>query len=286
MKIHEECLPCLVNQAIRTAKMLQLDDRESLYQKIFQQMSRIDFSRTNPEIIGENFRLIKAHCRCDDPYREMKAFYNRRFLQQMHFFEEKITTFSTAVKHAILANIIDFNPAHDRVEADIRHAFAREDDMQLTVDDTENLLQDIRRARTILYLGDNCGEICFDKLLIRYIRKENPDCKVYFAVRGEAVVNDNTMEDALSVGMDEVAEVVSNGDSSLGTVLPRVSASFRAVYDTADVVIAKGQANYESLSEEETNIYFLLMAKCPVMAACVGVPEKALVCMQNRKEKS
>lgn len=286
MKIHEECLPCLVNQAIRTAKMLQLDDRESLYQKIFQQMSRIDFSRTNPEIIGENFRLIKAHCRCDDPYREMKAFYNRRFLQQMHFFEEKITTFSTAVKHAILANIIDFNPAHDRVEADIRHAFAREDDMQLTVDDTENLLQDIRRARTILYLGDNCGEICFDKLLIRYIRKENPDCKVYFAVRGEAVVNDNTMEDALSVGMDEVAEVVSNGDSSLGTVLPRVSASFRAVYDTADVVIAKGQANYESLSEEEKNIYFLLMAKCPVMAACVGVPEKALVCMQNRKEKS
>ena len=91
MKIHEECLPCLVNQAIRTAQMLQLEDRESLYQKIFQHMSRMDFSRTNPEIIGENFRLIKAHCRCDDPYRETKAFYNRRFLQQMPYFEEKIT---------------------------------------------------------------------------------------------------------------------------------------------------------------------------------------------------
>lgn len=286
MKIHEECLPCLVNQAIRTAQMLQLEDRESLYQKIFQHMSRMDFSRTNPEIIGENFRLIKAHCRCDDPYRETKDFYNRRFLQQMPYFEEKITTFSAAVKHAILANIIDFNPVHGRVEENIRLTFAQAEEMKLTVDDTENLLQDIRRAGTILYLGDNCGEICFDKLLIRHIRKVNPGCKVFFAVRGEAVVNDNTMEDALFVGMDEAAEVISNGDSSLGTVLPRVSASFRVVYDAADVVIAKGQANYESLSEEEKNIYFLLMVKCPVMAACVGVPEKSLVCMQNRKEKS
>lgn len=96
------------------------------------------------------------------------------------------------------------------------------------------------------------------------------------------MVNDSTPEDAYFVGMDEYATVISNGDYALGTILSRTSAEFKAVYQKADVVIAKGQANYESLSEEDKNIYFLLMVKCKVIAEYIGVKEKSLVCLKNK----
>ena len=143
------------------------------------------------------------------------------------------------------------------------------------------LERDILKAESILYLGDNCGEICFDKLLIKRISELNPGCKLYFGVRGEAVVNDNTEEDAYSVGIDEYATIISNGDYALGTVLSRVSDEFREIYDKADVVIAKGQANYESLSEEQKSIYFMLMTKCKVISDNIGVKEKSLVCLKK-----
>ena len=91
------------------------------------------------------------------------------------------------------------------------------------------------------------------------------------------------MEDAYFTGMDQYAEIISNGDDSLGTVLSRTSTEFLQIYKKADVVIAKGQANYESLSEESKNIYFLLVAKCKVMAETLGVEEKSFVCMKQKK---
>ena len=105
--------------------------------------------------------------------------------------------------------------------------------------------------------------------------------RIFFAVRGEAVVNDSVEEDAYRVGMDAYASIVSNGDSSLGTVLYRTSGEFQEIYRNADVVVAKGQANYECLSEEKKKIYFLLMTKCKVIADDIGVPEMKMVCKLN-----
>lgn len=282
MKINEQCLPCLVNQAVKTANLTGAENREELYQKVFAQMSQFDFRKTNPEIVGENFRLLKQHIGCDDPYKDTKDFYNKLFLEKSNSYDEKITSIEEAVKYAIVANIIDFNPVHSNVDEDIKNFFSNIEGLELTINDVDLLLQDIQNAKSLLYLGDNCGEICFDKLLIKRIKDLNPKCRIYFGVRGEAVVNDNTEEDAYFVGMDEYATIISNGDYSLGTVLSRTSSQFREVYQSADVVIAKGQANYESLSEEDTNIYFLLMAKCKVIAEAIGVKEKSLVCLKRK----
>lgn len=281
MKINEQCLPCLVNQAIKTAKLTNAENREELYKKIFSKMSEMDFTKTNPEIVGENYRLIKQHIGCDDPYKNTKEYYNKLFLENMDSYEDKIHSIEDAVKYAIVANIIDFNPVHSNVNEDIEHFFSNIDSLGFSINDVNYLLNDIEKAENILYLGDNCGEICFDKLLIKRIKELNPKCRIYFGVRGEAVVNDNTKEDAHFVGMDEYATVISNGDYSLGTVLSRTSSEFRKIYNAADVVIAKGQANYESLSEEDKNIYFLLMVKCKVIAEYIGVKEKSLVCLKN-----
>lgn len=121
-----------------------------------------------------------------------------------------------------------------------------------------------------------------DKILLRKIKELNPNVKIFFGVRGKPVVNDSIAEDAYVVGIDEYAEVIDNGDGSLGTVLDRTSHEFKEVYKKADVVIAKGQANYECLSEEKKKIYFLLMTKCDVIANDIGVPEKRMICMRNK----
>ena len=138
-------------------------------------------------------------------------------------------------------------------------------------------MKDIINADALLYLGDNCGEICLDKILLKKIKELNPNIKLLFGVRGKSVVNDSIAEDAYYVGIDKYAEVVDNGDGSLGTVLNRTSPSFNHVYKKANVVIAKGQANYECLSEENKNIYFLLMTKCDVIANDIGVEEKKII---------
>jgi len=186
-----------------------------------------------------------------------------------------------AIKYAIVANIIDFNPIHEDFDRQVQYYFSNVDQLELTINHVESLISDIMNSKCVLYLGDNCGEICFDKLLIKRIKQLNPDCRVYFGVRGEAVVNDNTVEDAYQVGMNKVADVISNGDCSLGTVLERTSKEFQKVFDTADFVIAKGQANYESLSEQNKKIYFLLMTKCKVIADDIGVPTHSLICMKK-----
>ena len=110
MKINEQCLACLVNQSVKTANLVGATNKEELYKKIFSHMSTMDFSKTNPEIVGENYRLIKEHIGCNDPYRETKQFYNRLFFENMAAYEEKMQTIEEAVKYAIVANIIDFNP--------------------------------------------------------------------------------------------------------------------------------------------------------------------------------
>jgi len=281
MIVKEKCLSCLVAQAVKTVDIVNADSREALYKKILSKMSEMDFSMTSPEVAGYTFKLVKEHIGDDDPYRHIKKHYNTMFLSRTAEFEDKIKTLGEAVKYAIVGNIIDFNPVHIDVEADMAELFSKIDTLSLTVDDSESLISDLKKAKTVLYLGDNCGEICFDKLFISRIIKENPDCKVYFAVRGEAVINDNTYDDALFVGMDKVATVISNGDFSPGTSLNKVSDEFLSVFDSADVIISKGQGNYECLSDVKKPIYFMLMAKCDVVAESLGVPMKSAVCLKK-----
>ena len=236
---------------------------------------------TTPEVVGDSNEIIKAHVGCTDPYKEVKDLYNQMFLEKMPEYAVKVRSFGDAVKYAIAANIIDFNPIHINVHEEMERVFSSIDSLTLTVDDRESLEADIKTAKTVLYLGDNCGEICFDKLLIEHIKRISPDCRVYYAVRGSAVINDNTYEDAVSVKMDEVATVISNGDHSPGTVLSRVSKEFLSVFKSADVVISKGQGNFETLEGCDREIYFMLMAKCPVVAEAVSVPLRSLVCMRK-----
>lgn len=284
MRMNEVCLPCLLNQVIKVADLTGAQDREELFKKVFLHLGGEDLSKTSPEIMGAAFRILKEHTGNSDPYRQIREQYNRLFLDRLPTLEQAVLQspdpFSLAVKYAIMGNIIDFGPNHNLSLADVDRWFADADALTFTVDKTQALKRELATAGTLLYLGDNCGEICLDKLLLRQIKRLNPELQVYFGVRGAPVVNDSIEADAYAVGMDEVATIVSNGDDSQGTVLERTSPDFNRIYAAADVVIAKGQANYESLSEQrDKSIYFLLVAKCRVIADYIGVPERSVLCL-------
>lgn len=278
MKINEKCLPCLINQVIKVANITNCSNRDDLYHQVFEQLSKIDFNKSNPEIIGMIFELVKKHLNNEDPYQEIRQYYNNLFLQSYDDFDKKINSFKTAIKYAIIGNIIDFSPINNQEITKIDDWFDNIDNLSLTIDHVDKLINDIKKAKTILFLGDNCGEICLDKLLLKRIKQLNPSLKIYFGVRGKPVVNDSIESDAYEVDIDEYASIISNGDNSLGTILSRTSAQFNQIYQNCDFVIAKGQANFESLSEENKKIYFLLMVKCDVIAKYINVPEKSLVC--------
>jgi damage-control phosphatase, subfamily I len=288
MKMNYQCLPCLINQVVKVAEITEAENRDALFKDVFRYLSTVDFDKTNPEIIGATFRLLKEHIRSDDPYLEIRRYYNNLFLNKVNEFETAINRagnpFEEAIKYAIIGNIIDFSPIHGSNIDDIMKLFREADKQQLTIDHSANLVEDIQVGKTLLYLGDNCGEICLDKILIKKIKEYNPQLELYFGVRGAPVVNDSVEADAYQAGMDAYAKIVSNGDDSLGTVLSRTSEEFNRVFNKADVVIAKGQANYESLSERtDKNIYYLLMTKCDVIASRIGVAQKSIICMSARQ---
>lgn len=194
--------------------------------------------------------------------------------------------FRQAVRYAILANLVDLGPIRndslDAIQADLPGWYAAHQDDPASIDQIEPLRQDVLAARTILCLGDNCGELCMDKLLMEQIARLNPSASLYYGVRGLPVINDSIRADALEVGMDRVAQVVDNGSPAAGTCLHLASGDFLRLYHQADVVLCKGQGNYESLSEDShPGRYFLLVPKCRCVADDLGVAQRTIVCKKG-----
>jgi len=171
--------------------------------------------------------------------------------------------FDMAMRLAIAGNVIDFGPQH---QLDVMDTIQRVVHAELAIDDSSQLRRDLQDASTVLYVGDNCGEIVMDKLFIETMNHAN----VYFAVRGGAVINDITVDDAEKVAMNQVAKIVTTGDDAPGAVWETTSDDFKNLFLSVDVVIAKGQGNLEGLIDVQHNIYFLLVTKCDLIANRVG----------------
>jgi hypothetical protein len=147
------------------------------------------------------------------------------------------------------------------------------------IDDGDALRVALDRAKQVLYLADNAGETVFDRLLIDTI-----ECPVIYAIKGHPTINDATIEDARAAGVDQVAELISTGSDAPGTVLDTCSERFRRTYGEADLIIAKGQANYETLSKKGPRVFFLLLTKCPVIARALDAPHRSLILCQGRSD--
>jgi damage-control phosphatase, subfamily I len=259
-------VPCFINQVIRTLPQVNESLHQDILRDVLRMLSDIDFSVSPPEIAKAVFDVVKKHIGEKDLYAEEKIKSNRYILNLEDELRQSIAdaddSFMTGLQLAIAGNIIDFGAKHDFSDELIHSEIDKALNEQLPGDDIKNLKDAIDNAERILYLGDNAGEIVFDKLFIEQLPKH----KVTFAVRGAPVINDALMADAEMVGMDKIVPVVDNGSAMPGTVWADCSEEFKALFSNADLIIAKGQGNYETLSQVEANIYFLLKAKCVIVA--------------------
>lgn len=267
-----ECLPCLVRQAIDTAKCVGMppSGQQTLVQEVLHLLSTVDLRQPAP-LVGQRIqRLIREMVQQDDPYRAIKAESNALALERLPRLRETVHAaddpMAMAIRVAIAGNIIDYGAKRDVDAAGIEAALSRALAMPLDGADLAVFRQAVADADSILYLADNAGEIVFDRVLIECLPRE----KVTLVVRGAPVINDATRVDAAAAGLDTLVEVIDNGSDIPGTVVEQCNMLFQSRFATADVVIAKGQGNYETLADARRPIFYLFVAKCPIVADQVG----------------
>ena len=278
MKTHLACIPCLARQALDAVTEGVADParREPLLRQLLRDLADDDWSGTPPAMAQRLQRSIREALGDADPYRAIKDRMNRMALDLLPALRARIAAHpdprEAAVRVAIGGNLLDVG-AKTQIAAEDLPAHLETIWTQPLRGDVASLFAAAERARSILYLADNAGEIVFDRLLIEQL----PVGKVVVAVRGAPVLNDAVRADAETAGLPELVPVVDNGSDAPGTILDDCSADFRARFAAADLVIAKGQGNYETLSETDRPIYFLFTVKCPLVAGRIGEPVGSLV---------
>ena len=275
MKTYLDCLPCFLNQALRAGRIATNDETKikELLDEVGAMIKEIPMENTPPETGAIIYRKISEITGNNDPYKSIKE-KNIAHALQLYPELKKIVKRSddrllTAIRLAVAGNVIDLgvNREFDLVE-EIEKILHQE----FAVLDYEYFKQELYKAKEILYIGDNSGEAVFDKILIEELGKP-----VTFVVREIPIINDITIKEARRIGIDKVATIISSGTTAPGTILELCNQEFIQKFNDADLIISKGQGNYEGLSGVERSVFFLLKAKCPVIARNIGVRENDIV---------
>jgi damage-control phosphatase, subfamily I len=272
MRIFLDCIPCFVRQALDSARLVTDDEQihEQVLRAVLRLASDLDMSQSPPAIGQQIHRLIRELVGNNDPYHRIKKRFNNLALELFPDLRKQIVgsndRLETAIRFAIAGNIIDFAVKTSLAASDIEKTISDSLSGYLNPAQIQGFKNTVTEAEKILYLADNAGEIVFDRLLIEQLPYE----KVTVVVKGNPVINDATIEDADVAGLTRIVEVIDNGSDAPGTILETCSQTFRDHFEDADLIVAKGQGNYETLSDADKNIFFILMAKCPVIARDLG----------------
>ena len=280
MKTYLDCIPCFYRQALDAARIAGAD--EIIQKKIIDELSQLipNFSLeiAPPEMGRAIYSLVGKISGVKDPFKEIKENSNKfalklypKLKQEINNSEDRLLT---AVKLSIIGNIIDYGAKNSlNVVEEIDHLFQGD----FKTDNKNNSIifrykqfkEALNEVDTLIYLADNAGEVVFDRLLIEEL-VEKLGKQVIYVVRGKPIINDALIEDAIFCGINRTAKVISSGSDAPGTLLKYCSPEFIRLYQKAELIISKGQGNYEALSEEDRPIFFLFRVKCPVIAEDVG----------------
>jgi len=253
---------------------------ENVLKEVMKHLETISFSNSPPELSRDVHKIIKTITKSKDPYKKVKDQSNQKaknlYPHLKKLVDEADDPLLMAVKLAIVGNVIDFGTTNrfnleDMIDTAVKKQFVDEAYPQFK--------KTLEQAKTILYLADNSGEIFFDKLLIEKLTKRGKD--ITYVVKANPIINDVLVEDAKFAGIDKLATIME-GDagqkrSAPGMVLPYASKEFQEKLRSSDMVISKGQGNYESLSDIDREVFFLLMVKCPLVAQDIGTEMAQLV---------
>lgn len=281
MKTYVDCYPCFLRQAISAARYGHGDETQlqTIVQRTLEALQIQPLGATPPEIGAIVHRIVRETLGVEDPYLEEKQKATRQALQSYPQLKTLIghqDQLETAFRISIAGNIIDLgiSSAYDNLDATVQRILHQ----PFAINHLDAFRERLQRVKAILFIGDNAGETVYDRVLIEALAVQ-----VTYVVKGSPVLNDATLEDALEAGLDQCATIVSNGSDAPGTVLPVCSPGFRKIFEEAELVIAKGQGNYETLSESGEKVFCLLQVKCPVIAGDIGVPVGSIVVKQAER---
>ena len=285
MRISARCPACLLNRVYIESKLATIDER--LIERAIEVALKIlsdEFPKKmiNTVIATKLHKKVYEVLRCEDPYKEFKMKANKVAMNFLPFVERFISKQGDRFRAAVIASIIGNNfdygvmghEVHEIIE-DLRNYFLRMFEKGLAVDDVDEIKKLI--SGRVVYITDNAGEIFFDKLLIREIKKNNERLSV--VAREKPIISDATIEDVKLAGINEIAdEILSNG-STIGIIEDELPETTLQRFEEADLIIAKGMGNYECLSESRFVVAFLLTAKCEPVAKNIGVEVGDMVAM-------
>jgi uncharacterized protein with ATP-grasp and redox domains len=273
MKTSLDCIPCLLRQSLDAARLVSTNPsvHEHIIRDALSWAVEMDLNQSPPAMAQHIHRRLREITRAVDPYRETKDWQNRLAMELIPTLRAEVESASDpllmAARLAIAGNVIDMGSNGDLTEADVRQAL-KQSLTEPFFGEQDRFSEAIAQAKSILYLADNAGEIAFDRLLVEQLLPERVTC----VVRGAPVLNDATLVDARTVGLDTIVEVIDNGSDAPGTILTDCNQELRDRFAAADLIIAKGQGNFETLSNEPGNIFFLFKVKCLVIADLVNQP--------------
>lgn len=278
IRLYPECVKCLLSKQLeRCPEDAPLEKKVEYIQKVLRIVAEAPKSTSAPVLVRSMYDIQKEMFGIYTDYTEVKSYFNKMMLGM----EEKLRNgicnskepLRRAIQYAMIGNYIDFAALKNVDEAALMKFLDKAD--EINVDDTEldNLKQELEQGGELVYLLDNCGEIVTDKLMMRLIRMQYPKMHITAMVRGGQVMNDATREDAEEVALETVADIADSGCNIAGTSLSDISKEAAEIIDKADVLIAKGQGNFETLHQCGKNIYYIFMCKCKMFVERFGLPQ-------------
>lgn len=261
------CTQCLLKKHLTNYPDTATEEERLTYiRRLFSILTDIAPGESSPVVVNRILTLQKEMFDQFVDYTDIKKHFNQLMLEQEDWIYADISSATDpirrAVQYVMKGNYIDFGVLSDVNSEKLMELLSQAKDQTIDEQIFEELMQDLTSAKNMVLLTDNCGEIVLDKLLVRTIMSQFPDLQIHVIVRGGHALNDATMEDACQVGLPDLVEVIGNGTCLQGTYLPDISKEARDLLEQADVILSKGQGNFESLQYCGLNIYYLFLCKC------------------------
>lgn len=290
MKLSAMCIRCLFDRQEEKIRDIKQENKKAAYMKeIASIIGSAQADASAPYIVYKINTAYKRYFGSLPNYEKEKQFYNSLMLSMEEELRKKINTGSRreilqyALNLARTANYIDFGATNNVSKEQLMELLDKAGEEELEAQTLVKLEKDLEKAENLVYLTDNCGEIVADKLLIEVMKKQYPQMKITVIVRGMPVLNDATLEDAKSVGLTELVQVIDNGNGVAGTQIGLLSEEARRVLGEADVIISKGQGNFETIHDCGLNIYYLFLCKCDWFSKRFGLEKLKGVFINERE---
>ncbi len=267
MKLNPFCLCCILNKQEKLIRSYPDMEKKTEYmKKLMALIANTKETDCAPSLSVDIQRLYSSFWNCPaEDYTEIKKDFNRFMLDIEHTLEEKIRNSADPLEKALLyariGNYIDF-AALSNVNQETALTLLENNSDSLDQEEYSIFLKELNSAKRLVYITDNCGEIVLDKLAIKILKEAYPDLDITVLVRGYPVINDATMEDAEEIGLTDLVKVIDNGSNVAGTWIPGINQAARELLENADMIIAKGQGNFETMNDCGLNVYYLFLCKC------------------------